>query len=237
MRIQLNSILQSHSELNTGISLHSLRRGGSFYRVFESPSKRFNFRELMAWCRWTDEKTCCEYLITRDISNGIDPRNLLRENTVNNGVINVVNSDPNINNNITVQDICNAIFAHLNATNTSITQNVTKNYTNVTINNTRQSTLDNYVAQVSIPTASSAKQAWNQWFMAVPEVGLFSPLKSFDKDMIRRNRKKYSERQTLSLAFEKYDSYESFEAKYAGYISTYSTILKEVRKRKREHCL
>ena len=31
----------------------------------------------MAWCRWSDAKTCCEYLITRSISNEIDPSMLL----------------------------------------------------------------------------------------------------------------------------------------------------------------
>ncbi|ETV90191.1 hypothetical protein H310_14973 [Aphanomyces invadans] len=65
-------------DLPIGISLHSLRRGGSFYRVLVSKERRFNFKELMAWCPWADAKTCCEYLITQRISNEIDPRSLLR---------------------------------------------------------------------------------------------------------------------------------------------------------------
>ena len=79
VRIQLNEIVNSNSELPIGITLHSMRCGGAFYRVFESPERRFNFRELMAWCRWEDAKTCCEYLLTKNISNEIDPRQLLRK--------------------------------------------------------------------------------------------------------------------------------------------------------------
>eukprot|EP00834_Sanchytrium_tribonematis_P007685 NODE_736_length_4341_cov_0.251297.p4 type:complete len:136 gc:universal NODE_736_length_4341_cov_0.251297:1140-1547(+) len=70
-------------DISTGITLHSMRRGGCFYRVFESNHKRFNFRELMSWCRWHDAKTCCQYLITHSFSNQIDPRNLLRESNSN----------------------------------------------------------------------------------------------------------------------------------------------------------
>ena len=94
---QLKQIVQSHSDLNTGITLHSMRRGGSFFRVFESHQRKFNFRELMAWCRWEDAKTCCEYLITRDISDGIDPRNLMRIQTVNNYAIQFAESGSNVN--------------------------------------------------------------------------------------------------------------------------------------------
>ncbi|ETV96183.1 hypothetical protein H310_10377 [Aphanomyces invadans] len=78
LRNPLGDIVDMTPNLPIGISLHSLRRGGAYYRVFESTERRFNFRELMAWCRWSDAKTCCEYLVTQSISNDIDPRNLLR---------------------------------------------------------------------------------------------------------------------------------------------------------------
>ena len=96
----------------------------------------------------------------------------------------------------------------------------------------KQTSLDSFVAQNSIPAASSAKDAWNQWFTPVPELGLFCSLQSFEKEMIRRNRRKYSERLTLAGAFKQYSSYESFEASYSGHTQSYSAILKEVRRRK-----
>ncbi len=65
-----------------------------------------------------------------------------------------------------------------------------------------------------------------------------------NKELFIDNRKRYSERVTLSLAFERYTSYQEFELVYSGYTSTYSgnayiiiAILKEVRLRKRENRL
>ncbi|ETW05914.1 hypothetical protein H310_03556 [Aphanomyces invadans] len=78
VRKTLGDTVERTLDLPIGKSLHSLRRGGSFYLVFVSKECRFNFRELMAWCRWADAKTCCEYLIIQSISNEIDPRSLLR---------------------------------------------------------------------------------------------------------------------------------------------------------------
>ncbi|RHY20924.1 hypothetical protein DYB25_005542 [Aphanomyces astaci] len=52
LRKVLSDVVEMIPNLPIGISLHSLRRGGVFYRVFESTERRFNFRELMAWCRW-----------------------------------------------------------------------------------------------------------------------------------------------------------------------------------------
>ncbi|RLO03116.1 hypothetical protein DYB28_001868 [Aphanomyces astaci] len=60
------------------------------------------------------------------------------------------------------------------------------------------------------------------------------PLRSFTKEMIRADRRKYSERLTLSKAFAKYVSYDMFESAYEGHTSSYSNTLSEVRKRKRE---
>ncbi|RHY38157.1 hypothetical protein DYB25_014190, partial [Aphanomyces astaci] len=65
----------------------------------------------------------------------------------------------------------------------------------------RQTTLDVFVSHVIVPTARSAQDAWNQWFTGDPHVGLFQPLRSFNRQMIRADRRKYSERLTLSLAF------------------------------------
>ncbi|RQM16397.1 hypothetical protein B5M09_012046 [Aphanomyces astaci] len=76
-------------------------------------------------------------------------------------------------------------------------------------------------------------QAWQQWFVADPGAGLVCALKDYNSDMIRLDRKKYSERLTLASAFEKYQSYEQFEAAYSGYTKSYAKLLREVRHRKR----
>ncbi|KAH9155508.1 hypothetical protein LEN26_003287 [Aphanomyces euteiches] len=74
LRLQLDILVAASPGLPYGISLHSMRRGGCYYRVFVSPERRFTFRELMAWCQWADAKTCCEYLVTRNLSDEINPR-------------------------------------------------------------------------------------------------------------------------------------------------------------------
>ena len=79
VRSVLNAIIESCSQLNAGIGLNCMIRGGCFYCVFESPSQKFDFRELMAWCRWEDVKTCLHFLITKSTSDQIDPKNLLRK--------------------------------------------------------------------------------------------------------------------------------------------------------------
>ncbi|KAH9133727.1 hypothetical protein AeRB84_020241, partial [Aphanomyces euteiches] len=87
LRRILTNTVEATPGLPLGITLHSMRRGGAFYRVFESPERRFNFRELMAWCRWEDIKTCCEYLVTKNISDAIDPRLLLHKRSTNQFVV------------------------------------------------------------------------------------------------------------------------------------------------------
>ncbi|KAF0704738.1 hypothetical protein AaE_014784 [Aphanomyces astaci] len=53
----LSDVVKMIPNLPIGISLHTLRRGGAFYWVFKSTERRFNFRELMAWCRLSDVNT------------------------------------------------------------------------------------------------------------------------------------------------------------------------------------
>jgi hypothetical protein len=166
-----------------------------------------------------DAKTCCEYLITQSISDGIDTRNLLRQ-PKDSTSYSLCNSE------LSIDKLCDAIIARINNAATAAPPNQMKFL--------KQTTLDQHVTQVSIPTATSAKEAWNQWFTGDASKGLFQPLKKFTSDMIRIDRRKYSERQTLSHAFEKYGSYDAFESAYSGHVSSYTTILKEVRKRKRE---
>ncbi|KAF0685674.1 Aste57867_22476 [Aphanomyces stellatus] len=205
-----------------------MRRGGSFYRVFESPERRFNFRELMAWCKWEDAKTCCEYLITRSITNEIDPRNLLRVSGANH-----VSNQSAMN----TQDLCDAIVKNLweRAPWLPVGGGAPVQPQRALASKPqRQTTLDAFVAHTTIPTARSAKEAWDQWFTGDIAAGVFQPLRSFTKDMIRADHRKYSERLTLSIAFSKYVSFDMFAVAYSDHTSSYSNTLSEVRKRKRE---
>ncbi|RHY07793.1 hypothetical protein DYB25_007310 [Aphanomyces astaci] len=221
LRNLIREVVEMTPDLPIGISLHSLSRGGSFYRVFESRERRFNFRELMAWCRWADAKTCCEYLVTQSISNEIDPRNLLRSGTVNGqlqwqgGVIGGVPC--------TVDELAQTLAKSVQAFASAAVPapKVTK-----------QLSMDNFVAQKAIPTARSAREAWQQWFVADPGNGLTCALKDYSKEMIQFDRKKYSERHTLVMAFITYQSFDQFEASYTGFTNSYARILKEVRRRK-----
>ncbi|KAG9416718.1 hypothetical protein AC1031_001101 [Aphanomyces cochlioides] len=214
LRKLLGEIVEITPNLPIGISLHSLRRGGAFYRVFESKERRFNFRELMAWCRWADPKTCCEYLVTQSLSNEIDPRNLLH---VSGGA---VGSLP-----FSVDELVEAIVKSLQQSGGVKGAVLPKA--------TRQTTLDGFIAQKTIPTARSGLQAWQQWFVSDPGSGLVCALKDYNSDMIRRDRKKYSERLTLAMAFTRYPTYEQFEVAYSGCTGSYARLLKEVRRRKR----
>ncbi|RHZ30041.1 hypothetical protein DYB37_011674 [Aphanomyces astaci] len=210
LRKLICEIVDATPNLPIGISLHSLRRGGAFYRVFESNERRFNFRELMAWCRWADAKTCCEYLVTQSMSNEIDPRNLLRTGTSLQRMQwtgTEVAGGGNGSLPFSVDDLGKAVAKSLQEGGGKIAGPPKA---------TKQLSLDGFVAQKTIPTARSGLQAWQQWFVADPGAGLVCALKDYNSDMIRLDRKKYSERLTLASAFEKYQSYEQFEAAYSG---------------------
>ncbi|KAG9399724.1 hypothetical protein AC1031_011602 [Aphanomyces cochlioides] len=200
-------------------SMTFMRRGGSFYRVFESPERKFNFRELMAWCRWTDVKTCCEYLVTKSISDTIDPRNLLQKRKRSpNGVEMDADYYP-----LLADDIAQRVLKYLQ---TELSKMMTKPTTTV------QTTIHDFAAPRMIPTAHSANEAWDQWFIADAKVRCYCALKDFTKSIIKADRKKYSERLTIASAFGKYQTFYQFEQAYTGHTNTSSNLLKEVRKRK-----
>ena len=94
-----------------------------------------------------------------------------------------------------------------------------------------------FIVEKRIPTAHSGKEAWQQWHFADPKSGHHCALKEFTREMIRADRKRYSERQTLALAFTRYDTYEQFEVEYSGFTQTYAKLLQEVRRRKRMNSL
>ncbi|KAF0683730.1 Aste57867_24240 [Aphanomyces stellatus] len=228
LRKLLGEVVEMTPNLPIGISLHSLRWGGTFYRVFESNERRFNFRELMALCRWADAKTCCEYLVTQSMSNEIDPRNQLRTGSALQrlqwsgvgGLGSAGGSTP-----FSVDELGKAVA--------KILQEGRGGKSVAPAQATKQLSLDRFVVQKSIPTARSGLQAWQQWFVADPGAGLVCALKDYSSEMIRRDRKKYSERLTLASAFTKYQSYAQFEATYSGFTKSYARLLREVRRRKR----
>ncbi|KAG9403795.1 hypothetical protein AC1031_005290 [Aphanomyces cochlioides] len=161
LRKLLQDMVQACPNLPIGVTLHSMRRGGCFYRVFESPQRRFNFRELMAWCRWADEKTCCEYLITRSISNEIDPRNLLRSAYPNICLQQVSNMSTITNLDELGRVLVKAILGSdlLNGCQPKKSKPQ------------RQEVIDQFFVQKPIPTARSGREAWQQWFFADPKTG------------------------------------------------------------------
>ncbi|KAF0690517.1 Aste57867_18107 [Aphanomyces stellatus] len=223
LRKVLGDVVEMAPNLPIGISLHSLRRGGAFYRVFESTERRFNFRELMAWCRWSDAKTCCEYLVTQSISNEIDPRNLLRTTNVLQRLQGVGLTGA-VGTAFTLEELGQAVATSLQHGGVDKSKEVVKPK--------MQSTMDSFIAQKSIPTARCGRDAWQQWFVADHASGLVVALKDYNKEMVRLDRKKYSERATLGLAFQRYQSYEQFELAYSGFTGSYARLLKEVRRRK-----
>ena len=97
----------------------------------------------------------------------------------------------------------------------------------------RQTSMSAFVQVVNIPCARSAREAWDQWFYGDPDKGLIQPLKTFTPDMVRVDRKKFSERRTLGTAFSQYNRYQDFAAAYPNSIHSFSSILKEVRRRKK----
>ncbi|KAG9405384.1 hypothetical protein AC1031_004492 [Aphanomyces cochlioides] len=222
LRRRINDIVERSPELSVNVSLHSMRRGGSFYRVFESRERRFNFRELMAWCRWGDAKTMCEYLVTKNLSDAINPRNLLSRPKSTGFVVSSNNSTP-----MTAEAIADFIIKSLQEQDALL---VVKKLPTIS----KQTTLNSYVVPRLIPSAHSAQEAWQQWFYADVANGRPCALKDFTKAMVKMDRKKYSERQTIATAFSKFQSFELFANAFAGHTETYTSLLKEVSKRKRD---
>ncbi|CAK4166476.1 unnamed protein product [Aphanomyces euteiches] len=163
----------------------------------------------------------CEYLVTKSLSDEIDPRNLLSRPKTTGFVLSAQKSCP-----VTAAAIADFVVKSLNEQD-SIPRAKKPSCT-------KQTTLKSYVVPKTIPTARSAKEAWQQWFYADIQSGRPCALKDFTKAMIKIDRKKYSERQTLATAFSKFQSFELVVNAFAGHTETYTSLLKEVRKRKRE---
>ncbi|KAF0684831.1 Aste57867_23219 [Aphanomyces stellatus] len=180
----------------------------------------------MAWCRWGDAKTCCEYLVTRTLSNAIDPRLLLEKRSMApNGVYGGLTSGQ-----LTADNIAAAVVKCLRVDPVVPPQVVTSG-------TKKQKTMQDFAVPKNIPTARSGKEAWEQWFTVDPKHGVYCALKDYSKDMVKSARRKYSERQTLAIAFNKDQSFAQFEKEYAGHVDSYWGLLQEVRKRKRENRL
>ncbi|ETV65407.1 hypothetical protein H257_17868 [Aphanomyces astaci] len=95
-----------------------------------------------------------------------------------------------------VQDLCNAIVKSLQNNvhvlpAAVVAADVARTLPPpVAAKSQRQMTLDSFVSHAVVPTARSANEAWTQWFTGDPAVGLYQPLRSFNKQMIRADRRK-----------------------------------------------
>ncbi|KAG9400809.1 hypothetical protein AC1031_010247 [Aphanomyces cochlioides] len=165
------------------------------------------------------------YLVTKNLSDKVDPRNLLSRPKSTSLVISSENTCP-----VTAEAIAEFVVKLLNEQAVLPAQKSSPPVT-------KQSTLMSYVVPKTIPTARSAKEAWQQWFYADLECGRPCALKDFTKVMVKMDRKKYSERQTIAAAFSKFQSFDLFANAFAGHTNTYTSLLKEVRKRKRDGSL
>ncbi|RHY69213.1 hypothetical protein DYB30_010878 [Aphanomyces astaci] len=180
--------------------------------IHELCTLMYGFASLNAFL---DEKTCCEYLVTRSMSDAIDPRMLLERRTLaGNGV-----QGDNSSGAFSADSIAASVVKLLRD------GNALAKIPQVAI--TRQTTIQEFAVPRAIPTARSGKEAWDQWFSADPKVGLYCALKDYTKEMIKVDRRKYSERLTLAVVFSKYQNFSQFEKEYAGHASTYSGLLQE----------
>ncbi|ETV67538.1 hypothetical protein H257_16269 [Aphanomyces astaci] len=208
LRKSLGDLVDATPDLPIRISLHSLRRWGRFTVC----SNQGSAASFSLWCRWMDANTCCKYLVTQSISNDIDPRNLLRTSKFQHSTLSA----------------CRSVDAVGQA---SLQEHTVGRHVPTKVRTQRS--MDRYVARKSIPTAHSAREASQQWFVAGPNIGLVCALKDYTKDMIKLDRKKYSERLMLAMAFIKFQTFDQFEAAYTGFTASYARILREVRLRKR----
>ena len=190
----------------------------------------------MAWCRWADAQTMCTYLITRNLSNDINPQNLLRHAKSSSIIMGANGSNsPGLD----YEKLSDLVVEKLGKANLSSAHvpNVLPHSLGNKKENYKQQNLKPFVAQKEIPTAKCAKDAWTHWFVSAPHLGLMQPLKDLPRALLSHDGKKYSERATLSLAFAKYSSYKMFEAAFTGFTMTYTMILREVRRCRRENCM
>ncbi|KAH9091341.1 hypothetical protein LEN26_018753 [Aphanomyces euteiches] len=163
----------------------------------------------------------CEYLITKNISDEIDPRNLLNRPKSTGSMMSSENTCS-----VTAEAVAEYVVKLLQEQ--ALLPSVAKPSPPVT----KQTTLNSYVVPKTIPTARSAKEAWQQWFYADVACGRPCALKDFTMAMIKMDRKKYSERQTIAAAFSKFQSFDLFVNAYDGHTDTYTNLLREVRRRK-----
>jgi integrase len=91
----LDELADRNCSIPEYISLHSFRRGGAAFRVFDSPFKKFDYNQLMAWCRWTNIPTMLSYLVSLKISEDIETTTLLDPSMHN--VMNQISATDDVN--------------------------------------------------------------------------------------------------------------------------------------------
>ncbi|CAK4102699.1 unnamed protein product, partial [Aphanomyces euteiches] len=129
-----------------------------------------------------------------NISRQLDPRNLLRDKRSQQ----FKSPDSSHASRIDVDTLSDAIAKRLKESGTPLP--TTKNTQQPRALTKKQGTLDAFVAIKNIPTARNGREAWDQWHDANPKAGLFCALKDFTPEMIKLDRRKYSERQVLGVA-------------------------------------
>ncbi len=223
----MDKIVENENELPFGLTLHSFRRGGAFFRVFVSKYIRFDFRQIQSWCRWEDSRTMLGYLLDHRLAKDISPQDLL----------NPINSIEN--HNINANEIVEQILRAAKDRSSSQVLPYVSNELQNTSNQVRQpvavqSSLSNFVNVKRVPTACNAKELWVQWYNGDPTKGLYQPLQSADtRSWPLRDKKDYSPRRIIGKEFDKFQSYEDLELAYVGYSDGFVKFLDEVRRRNR----
>ena len=237
----IENIADNNPNIPDGLTLHSFRRGGVWFRCYVSKARRFNFRELESWCRWEDVSTMCTYLCTRQMSMEIDPTHLLKPRE---GAVTILDDNQQELTNTIIQQFSDAIerklehtFEGYNNNLLNINQNViTPSNVPLPVVLNRQGTLDQFARpprQSVIPPPGRAKNIWDQWFTAIPSIGLFKPLKEINpKHLPRKEQQRYSPRRVIGLEMEKFSNYADFAIEYEGFLNGYDRLLKEVRRRR-----
>eukprot|EP00834_Sanchytrium_tribonematis_P004450 NODE_220_length_12432_cov_0.484878.p2 type:complete len:518 gc:universal NODE_220_length_12432_cov_0.484878:7970-6417(-) len=238
----IDDVTESNANIARGVSLHSFRRGGAYFRVFLSPTRRFDFNQLMAWCRWSDAKTMATYLITENISNNIDPTNLLKTAEQMHR-----QPQPQFNPNEIAESVARILREHDNPnTQTKVvpgqsiappinTKTVTKTTVLQPSLQPRQTNLNSFAATTTsrvVPKPpKSVDDLWDYWFNVNPAVGIFTPMKEWGTCTNRRDQKKYSNWNVIGKVMEQYTDLNSFKAAYVGFTMPFTKLLKEIVRR------
>ncbi len=231
VREYIADLTNMSSALPETINLHSFRRGGSSYRVFEAIN-HFSINEICAWCRWENPKTLSEYLLTKQLVKGIiltDLLNPIRKGKSRNSDQNsILDKDIELISEKVVQKLSKCV-SFQNLSTTKIIQKIPE----VSLT---QSKLEGTLVISSLPKITSAKYLWDLWFYGDSKVGIMRPLKDFSNDAFqsRKAKQNFSEKRIICLEMEKYESYDSFYTNYKINVDAGFRSLRDIIRNKRK---